>query len=144
MIRAVLDTNVLASGVTHAKGPSGHLVLAWRRRAFQNVLSEHILHELTQALEGRYFTKRLTRRERKAAVTHVRRLALLTQITVRVSGVDLSAPDGQVLATAESAGAEYVVTGDAEFLALGEYHGIKIVTPTAFLDILKGKGGGRA
>ena len=66
MIRVVLDTNVLASGVTHSKGHSGRLVMAWRRRVFHLVVSDHILEELAETLEDRYFKKRLTRRERQA------------------------------------------------------------------------------
>lgn len=58
MIRAVLDTNVLASGVTHPRGNSGRLVTAWRRRAFNVVISEHILEELAETLEDRYLGSR--------------------------------------------------------------------------------------
>jgi len=137
MIRAVLDTNVLASGVTHAKGPSGQVVIAWRRRAFRVVVSQLILDELAETLEGRYFKKRLTRRQRQGAIAHLRRQAQFTEVTAQVTGVDLSAEDAQVLATAESAGAAYVVTGDEQFLALTQYHDIRILTPAAFLAVLR-------
>lgn len=137
MIRAVLDTNVLASGATHSAGHSGQLVMAWRRRAFQLIVSEHILDELAETLEDRYFKRRLTRRERQAAVNRLRQRAELSDAYTRLTGLDLSAEDSQVLATAVSAGAEYVVTGDDEFLAIEQYHGIRIVTPSEFLGILR-------
>ncbi len=142
MIRAVLDTNVLASGITHSKGHSGQLIMAWRRRAFHLIVSEHILEELAETLEDRFFKKRLTRRERQSAVTHLRRRAQLieiNEINAQVPGVSLSTKDSLVLATAESARASYVVTGDAEFRSVKEYQGIAIVSPAEFLDILKGQ-----
>lgn len=137
MIRAVLDTNVLASGVTHAKGHSGQLVTAWRRRALDLVVSDHILEELTHTLDDRYFKKHLTKRERQNIVPRIRRQAWLTEITVQVNGVAPSNEDDLVLATAKSGGATYVVTGDEAFQAIGSYEGIQIVSPRQFLDILK-------
>jgi putative PIN family toxin of toxin-antitoxin system len=136
MIRAVLDTNVLACGATHAQGPSGRIVLAWRRRAFALVTSEHILDELEATLEGRYFMKHLTGRERQGLVARIRRHTWLTDITVRPSGIRLKGPDALVLATAMSGGAEYVVTGDEQFQAVDSYGGILIVSPRRFLEVL--------
>jgi len=137
MIRAVLDTNVLASGVTNSRGPSGQLFLAWRRRAFDLVTSDHILGELAETLEGRYFKKRLTSSERQGVVPRLRRQAWVTEITATVSGIAPSGKDDLVLATAKSAGVAYVVTGDEGFQAIGSWEGIQIVSPRAFLDILR-------
>jgi len=141
MTRAVLDTNVLASGVTHPKGHSGQLLMAWRRRAFTIVVSEHILEELAETLEDRYFRKRLTSRERQAIISRLRRQAQRTEISAKVTGVAPSPNDDLVLATAESGGAEYVVTGDAKFLAVKEFRGIEILSPSAFLTLLKSRAG---
>jgi predicted nucleic acid-binding protein len=33
-------------------------------------------------------------------------------------------------------GADYIVTGDQDLLAIGDYQGIRIVTPRAFLQRL--------
>jgi predicted nucleic acid-binding protein len=41
-----------------------------------------------------------------------------------------------ILATAVSARADYLVTGDRQLLALGEYQGVQMVTPRDFLAIL--------
>lgn len=138
MILAVLDTNVLASGATHPKGASGQLVLAWRRRAFQLATSEHILAELTETLEDRYFKKRLSHQQRQLAVSRLRRQAQLTEITAHVVGVAPSTKDDLVLATAVSAGATYLVNGDEKFLKVAMYHDVQILTPAAFLTVLRG------
>ena len=44
--------------------------------------------------------------------------------------------DDMVVATAVAAKADYLVTGDEKLLRLGSFHGVRIVTPRAFLDVL--------
>jgi predicted nucleic acid-binding protein len=45
--------------------------------------------------------------------------------------------DDPIIATAVAAKADCVVTGDrAHLLPIGEYEGIKIISPRAFLEIL--------
>lgn len=139
MIRAVLDTNVLASGVTHSQGTSGRIFLAWRRRAFALVTSDHILAELERTLEGRYFKKQLTNREREGVVARIRRQAWVVEVTVRPVGVDLKEPDALVLGTAMSGAAEFLVTGDEACLAIGSHEGIQVVSPRQFLNALSGR-----
>jgi uncharacterized protein len=51
--------------------------------------------------------------------------------------VPLDPKDNMIVATAVKAGADYLVTGDRRhLLALGEYEGIKIVSPRRFLELL--------
>ena len=64
----------------------------------------------------------------------------VTEITVTVSGIAPSDKDDLVLATAKSAAAEYVVTGDEEFQSIGSWEGVQIVSPRQFLDILRQRG----
>jgi predicted nucleic acid-binding protein len=45
-----------------------------------------------------------------------------------------------VLATAESAGVPYVVTGDREIQELGQYRDITILSPRQFLEHLEREG----
>ena len=45
-----------------------------------------------------------------------------------------------MLATAVSAQADYLVTGDIQLQKLGTYGGVTILSPRAFLDLLQGEG----
>jgi putative PIN family toxin of toxin-antitoxin system len=71
------------------------------------------------------------------------RLAMLDTVstpvsgTMKVSGVARDPDDDTILGAAIEGCAEYLVTGDQDLLALGEYEGIRIVTPRAFLERLK-------
>jgi putative PIN family toxin of toxin-antitoxin system len=61
MIRATLDTNVLASGVVaSAQTINGQVIQAWRENKYSLILSEVILTEFSRTLLQPYFSARLT------------------------------------------------------------------------------------
>ena len=54
-------------------------------------------------------------------------------VTARVSGIATHPEDDVILATAESAQAHYLVTGERKLQRLGAYKEVKILSPSAFL-----------
>jgi putative PIN family toxin of toxin-antitoxin system len=58
----------------------------------------------------------------------------MVEFTGALRGICRDPKDDMVLECAESSGAEVIVTGDKDLLAVGEYEGIRILTPRAFLD----------
>jgi putative PIN family toxin of toxin-antitoxin system len=136
----VIDTNVLASGFvrSHSDAPPVQVLDAWRDRAYTLAVSEHILTELTRTLNERYFRARLTVEEIAADLALLRADATIAPITVEVRGVATHPEDDLVLATAVSAQADYLVTGDTKLQRLGSYQGVTIVSPREFLDVLTG------
>ena len=62
MIRAVVDTNVLASGFVrrHPQAPSVQILDAWRAGRFTLIYSADILIELRRTLASTYFARRLS------------------------------------------------------------------------------------
>ena len=69
----------------------------------------------------------------------MRNEAVVTPIIVKVRGVATHPEDDLILATALSAKAAYLVTGDGPLLRkVGKsYQGINLVTPNDFLEILQ-------
>jgi predicted nucleic acid-binding protein len=55
-----------------------------------------------------------------------------------VSAASADPDDDKYLAAALEGRAAHVVTGDPDLLALGEYEGIRIVSPRVFLGLLNG------
>ena len=100
-------------------------------------MSDHILTELATTFDDPYFRRRLTPRQIARALTLLRQHATLTPIIGEVHGVAAHPEDDLVLATAVSAAAEYLVTGDRELQRLGSYGGVTILNPRAFLDLLQ-------
>lgn len=60
MIRAVLDTNVLAPAANASQGAVAAIMDAWRAGAFTLVISPPIGAELVRTLQKPYFARRLT------------------------------------------------------------------------------------
>lgn len=56
---------------------------------------------------------------------------------VEVRGVGEDQEDDLVLSTAISGGADYLVTGDKHLQGIGDYRGVIILSPRAFLDVLE-------
>jgi uncharacterized protein len=139
VIVAVFDTNVLASGyagLARLDSTPGELVRRWHGRVFNLVVSEAILAELTRVFRTPYFTRRLSPAEIESAFARLRSDTLVQPITVHVSGVAAHAQDDAILATALSAQAPYLVTGDKPLLARVAYRGTQIVSPRQFLKVL--------
>jgi len=117
-------------------------VRRWHRKAFILVVSEPILEELARVFPTPYFTRRLSAAEIETAFSGLRAEARIQPITIPVSGIATHPADDLILATALSAGAEYLVTGDKELRQLGAYGGAKLLHPHEFLTVLDRQGAG--
>jgi len=139
MFSAVLDTNVLASGTLSAFSPPGQILNAWRKQEFELVISTHIVTELRSTFEKPYFQHRLKKEAVTSFFSLLENEARITSITVRVRGVATHREDDMILATAVSAKADYLVTGDTKLRKkIGtSYKGISLATPEDFLQVLK-------
>jgi putative PIN family toxin of toxin-antitoxin system len=139
LIRAVLDANVLVSGIVGFLVPAstpGELLRLWRDGAFVLIVSEPILSEVGRTLSKPYFRRRLTDEQVAAALRLLREEATQQPITVSVSGVATQPEDDLILATAASAQADYLVSGDDKLQRLGAFQGVTILSPRAFLQLL--------
>ena len=137
MTIVVLDTNVLASGF--ASGPPSipaTLIDAWRAGKYTLVVSEHILAELSRTFARTYFRRRLSLNQVAADLALLRRQAIIMPVTDHVQGVATHPADDLVLATAISAKADYLVTGDTNLQQLGSYESVTILSPREFLGLL--------
>ena len=133
MIVAVLDTNVLVSGFPGRVGAPATLIEAWRQGAYRVIVSEQILEELTETWQDPYWRARFSPSESAEAIALLGRAAIVTSLTVEVSGVATHPEDDLILATAVAGGASYLVTGDRKLRAVGTFQGIIILSPREFL-----------
>ena len=139
MIRAVLDANVLASGLLqHRPEASPAQILdAWRRGDFELVLSPVIIAEVERTLSKPYFTARLSEEQIAGALRLLRRRSRVIRAIRSLQGVVRDADDDLILATALSATADCLVSGDGDLLDLGKYATVEIVTPRDLLRVLQ-------
>jgi putative PIN family toxin of toxin-antitoxin system len=120
-------------------GIPAQIVDAARQGVFNLVTSDAIITEVLRVL--RYPQIQRKYRITDEQIEHVRTLlvkeSVRTRLTVAVQGVATHPEDDPILATAVSAHADYLVTGDAQLLKLGTYDGVSIVSPRVFLDLIE-------
>ena len=138
MIRAVLDTNVLASAAIAHPGTTLATILDnVVANRFDLAVSEYILVELRRTLATPYYAARIMPAAAARYVQLLISLGTTIRITTPVSGVATHPEDDPILATALSAHADYLVTGDLRLLdRVPSFQGIPLISPSEFRDVL--------
>ena len=140
MIRAVLDANVFVSGIVQygsASSPPAELLRRWLAGSFELVTSDSLGTEIEWTLlTNPYFVARVDRAAGRYWIAALASFATNVALTETVAGVASHPEDDLVLATAVSAAADFLVTGDKQLLLLGSFRGVAIVSPRDFLVVL--------
>jgi len=133
-LRVVLDTNVLLSGIAYPASVPGKIMAAWRHGSVDVLLSGYIVDELRRVLPRLAHRHGLTMAEMDDLVDALSIQAEVIE-PLPVAEQDLRDADdqpvlGTLLAALKTSGADYLITGDKDLLALAER--FPIVTPAKF------------
>jgi putative PIN family toxin of toxin-antitoxin system len=136
MHRVVLDPGVLISAVLARDGAPAQLLLLWIEGRFEIVVSPQLLAELRRMLLRPKFRDRMTERDVLDYVTLFARRGIRIEDPPDPERLAPDPNDNYLLALARASGARLVISGDAHLteLAIAD---IRIMTPRAFLDILR-------
>ncbi len=133
-LRAVLDTNVLLSGIAYPASVPGKIMAAWRHGSVNVLLSPYILDELRRVLPRLAHRHSLTLAEIEDLVDV---LSIQAEVIEPLPGVEPDLRDvadqpvlGTLLAALKTSGADYLITGDKDLLAIADRY--PIVTPAKF------------
>ena len=139
MIRAVVDTNTLISGIIAPLGAPARIVLRWQQGDFLLITSPVLLDELRRVLKYPRIAKRLgwSEDDRKQFLEGFEMLALITPGMLSLPGITRDPKDDPVVACAVEGEAEFIVSGDQDLLVLGAYQGVRMLTPREFLALLE-------
>ena len=137
-ISAVLDANVLISGLLVAGGPAARLLDAWLDERFTLVTSLYQVEEVLHVLSYPRITRRLNLSEAEltAFMHSLLAQAQVTRGDLRLPGVTRDPKDDAIVACAVEGKAQIIVSGDQDLLVLQAYQGIPILTPRQFLEQL--------
>jgi putative PIN family toxin of toxin-antitoxin system len=147
MMRVILDTNVIVSGLAAYDSvavPPARILRAWVNDAFVVMSSEPMRAEVERTLNKPYFLDRVPTHMRRAIEAALGAESTTVALAVHVSGVATHPEDDLVLATAASARADYLVTGDRQLLRLGSFKGVSIISPADFARVLDEQDAGRS
>ena len=137
MLRVLLDTNLLVSSLLTAGGVQEQLMDEWRRRAFVLFLARGQVEEVAEVLGRPKIAKKysIAPGDRQALLELLRTEAVLLP-DEHAPGVCRGPDDDYLLGCAAAGGVDYLVTGDADLLAVGRYRGVTIVDARQFLGVL--------
>jgi putative PIN family toxin of toxin-antitoxin system len=135
-MRVVLDTNVLISGIFFSGGPPGEIVEKWINGDFTVIFSPAILEEYIAVLLRPKFSKLGTPQVFYDILSRLAKLEnsimVYPQTMVDVIKEDLS--DNKFLACAVEGKADIIISGDHHLLNLEVYLGIRITSPSYFIN----------
>ncbi len=136
--RAVLDTNVIVSGLGWSGAPAATLDAVSDDRLVL-VTSAPLLAELRRVLEYPRLAKVIQGGAQLADLVAASGVVVSPS---RVLTVVRDDDDNRVLEAAIEGAADYIVSGDTDLLDLGSFQGIPIITPGEFAATVLGGGSG--
>lgn len=131
MVRIVLDTNILVSGLLYNGKPRRLLDLAVNGK-IGLVSSTEMIDELNAVLSREKFG--LSKEEQAIMVDFVIRLSKITALKSKFKAVKEDPDDDIVINTAYDGDADYIVTGDRAILALKKFGKTSIVKASEMLN----------
>lgn len=136
-MRVVLDTNILLSALITRGTPPDRLYEEWRHGRFDLASAEQQLEELNRVSRRPFFQARLKPSEVGRMINDIRRLAVMCDPLPSVT-VSPDPDDDFLLALAQAAAADYLVTGDKHDLLSLKSHGCtRIVTAKKLVQLLR-------
>ena len=132
----VLDTSVWVSGVFFRRGISARILRAWRDRRFEIVVTSETMAELERKLREKVTEFGAEHVLAEGWVAYVNTFARVVSATAVAGGVCRDPDDDKFLDAALSGGAMYIVSSDHDLQVLGEYQGVKVLSPREFAELL--------
>lgn len=136
----MVDANVLISHLLKpaADGPPNRVVKAAITQVFELVIVDTTLQEMQDSIRTKpYLNERITMGDAARLESALRLSArIIPESISNVPRLTRDPGDDYLLAHAILHGIAYLVTGDHDLLELGEFEGVRIVSPAAFAALL--------
>ena len=134
-LRVVLDPGVLISALLSPRGTPARLYLLWLGGEFELVVCPHLIEELEGVLRRSKFYDLVTPDEVGEFVEIIRRGAISVENPVDAEAVSRDPGDNYLVALAQAANANHMVSGDKDLTSLRTVVP-PVLSPAAFLDLL--------
>ena len=137
-VKVVIDTNVLVSAVISKDSSPADVVRLAILGEIENYTSEDILAEVERILNSEKVLQRISSKHKDDIIRIYRLISIKVSPKIRVNVIERDPSDNKFLETALEAKADFIITGDHHLLELREFRGVKILSPSDFLKLLKG------
>ena len=132
MLKVVLDTNVIVSGLNFPASNPAKILLLVVAGELANLTSRHIVNETKRILGDKFFW---TGEKVEAAEVWLKTFSKLVDPKNRFS-VIADGPDNRILECAVEGHADFIISGDHHLTDLKSFQGIKIVAPSTFMAFI--------
>ena len=142
MIKVVLDTNVLISAILSAKGTPAQILGLVREDKIELLFSTATTQELWDVLHYQRIKDRLEKLKIPLSIAEeflkgLIKASTIVLVTKEVDVIKDDPSDNIFLACAVEGQANFIISGDNHIKQLGQYQGIQILEPAAFLALMK-------
>ena len=135
MLKVIVDANVWVAALLNAGKPR-EIQQKLKENRYQLFFAEPLLTELKEVTSRSKFYQKIQPQKRDRLVRLIKDKATAVQLPATFSAISRDPNDDMYLICAKIAKVDFIVSGDPDLLSLGEYEGVKIITPAKFLKVL--------
>ncbi|MGA3290928.1 MAG: putative toxin-antitoxin system toxin component, PIN family [Candidatus Bathyarchaeia archaeon] len=135
-MRVVFDTNVLISALITTGKPKELFQMAAEKQ-IQLITSKEILKEFSEVADDPRIKKYVDEQDIIAFLKIIDIAAKIIKVKSQFREINEDPDDDVVLRTAFDSKADYIISGDKHLLSKGTFKGIKILTVSEILKLLK-------
>ena len=141
MIQIVLDTNVIISAIVNPDRSPGKILELVFDQEVSLCLSPPMIAEIRRVLRYPKIVNLIKQKGRtveleEEQIDKIVEIARVTTGQVTIKPIATDPDDDMFLECAIEANADYIISGDKHLKDLGNFQGVPILTPRAFLDML--------
>jgi len=135
MLKVVLDANIFISFLISHQPPISTILDLWAKGELEVCYSAEILEELEAFLKYPKIRKLVSGLETESLIDAVKIMGILVVPTKKIE-ICRDKKDNKYLEVSLESVSKFLISGDKDLLALGEFEGIKIVSPRVFVSLL--------
>jgi hypothetical protein len=135
-LRAVVDTNLLISGIFGKDSLSAKLQDHWINQEFELVTSIEIMKEMSRVLQYPRIREKFHPKDEtlKRFFRLIFRKAIITKDTYKTDRISDDPSDNKFLACALEGKADFIVSRDPHLRNLKQFHGVSIIDVKSFIE----------
>ena len=134
-LKVVIDTNTVISAPLSEEGNPAKIFELLLLEEINNFRSEEITNEIAEVFNREKIKKLISENKTNFVIDSYKKVSKLVKPNIKLSIVKDDEDDNRILECAETANANYIISGDRHLLELKNHKNIKIVSPKEFLDI---------
>ena len=134
-LSVVIDTNTIISAPLSEDGNPAKIFELFLLEEIRNFTSGEIVEEVLDVFSRDKIKNKLSHDKIDFIIKNFKNFSRLVKPSIKVSVIKDDPDDNIILECAETANADYIISGDPHLLKLKNYKNIKIVSPKEFLAI---------